>query len=678
MINRLNDLASSWADFFLLMSVQNFVFLAVILCLLYILRRKDARLLQGIALIGLIKLLIPPFYAVSFDKYPVPGNTAAFVLNSIIIPETSETIAPISDAVISNSAVPDAAISEPGPALTLQSVLMLGWVVIFAGIIVFNLRRMCRLRKLFSRAAPVDVTRYTEVHGKNVTFLKSDLVHSPLVLGFFRHRIVLPDCWDTWSDDCKRSVLAHELAHIRHGDHWINLMQFFVQAVHFFNPMVWLLNRKMNQFREMTCDDAAVKTNKLTSTRYSNHLVKIAETITHAGCSNISTAFTESPHQLEKRVSYQLTKKKEGTMSKAKYSTAMVFLLALVIPFSWYFSDSGTVQNGKDVALNVPTINPYGAKDGQVQVIAKKPQEIVRLVRLQEPISEIPKIVIKIEAGEIPKEEMEENYTKKVESLLMNLNNVKRISSLTKKGESTITVEFVQDADMDAALLNVQKAVAGLTNVKEIKNISFEQYTPVQEEQAVYVNIYTGNDETGDGTKDRPFKTIEKALQAAKLMNTNIIVKPGTAEGLFIIEKPSEKTIFWDVQALPMQPSFTFTRPLWEYQIKTAPPQVVFSKPPPPQLKVEEETQEQLSDEVKSLLRSVNFTIQEELSVTFIIYDVLGDQIRKISPKVYTQGEFTFTWSGKDDDGNVMDSGTYIVVMKAGDKKEVKRITHIK
>ena len=170
MIDRLNDLASSWADFFLLMSVQNFVFLSVILCLLYILRRRDARLLQGIALIGLIKLLIPPFYAVSFDKYPIPGDNAAFVIESIIIPQAAETITPVSDAVISNSAVPGAAISEPGPALILQSVLMLGWIVIFAGIIAFNFRRMFRLRKLFCRAAPVDVTQYTEFNGRNVTF----------------------------------------------------------------------------------------------------------------------------------------------------------------------------------------------------------------------------------------------------------------------------------------------------------------------------------------------------------------------------------------------------------------------------------------------------------------------------------------------------------------------------
>ena len=215
----------------------------------------------------------------------------------------------------------------------------------------------------------------------------------------------------------------------------------------------------------------------------------------------------------------------------------------------------------------------------------------------------------------------------------------------------------------------------------------------MQKEKIVYGNIYTGNDETGDGTKDKPFKTIKKALQSADLMSTNIIVKPGTAEGLFVIEKPSEKITRFAVEEIDISPAKIGTlsvagirpkilRDLVEIKsiVPVKPQSIVTTllQVLPPPLKVEEEIKEQLSDEVKSLLRTVKFTIPEESPVTFTIYDVMGKAVRAISPKVYPQGEITFTWDGKDDDGNVMDSSTYIVVMQAGDKKEVKRITHIK
>ncbi len=54
------------------------------------------------------------------------------------------------------------------------------------------------------------------------------------------------------------ALIAHELAHIRRLD-WIwNGMQCVIEAVLFYHPAVWWLNRRIRQERENACDDLAV------------------------------------------------------------------------------------------------------------------------------------------------------------------------------------------------------------------------------------------------------------------------------------------------------------------------------------------------------------------------------------------------------------------------------------
>jgi HAE1 family hydrophobic/amphiphilic exporter-1 len=89
-----------------------------------------------------------------------------------------------------------------------------------------------------------------------------------------------------------------------------------------------------------------------------------------------------------------------------------------------------------------------------------------------------PKINIRVEAGEKPPEEMERKYTKRVESFVSQLNSVKRVSSTSMTGISIVTIEYSWNADMDFALLDVQKAVAGFSADREVQSVSVDRFDP--------------------------------------------------------------------------------------------------------------------------------------------------------------------------------------------------------
>ncbi|MBN2709798.1 MAG: efflux RND transporter permease subunit [Calditrichaceae bacterium] len=83
-----------------------------------------------------------------------------------------------------------------------------------------------------------------------------------------------------------------------------------------------------------------------------------------------------------------------------------------------------------------------------------------------------PKLYIKIEASELPPEEMERQFIDPLEGLAMRLRKVAGVSSVCRVGLAQITVEYNWDADMDEAFLDLQKNIS--TYGQNLSDVSIE------------------------------------------------------------------------------------------------------------------------------------------------------------------------------------------------------------
>ena len=140
------------------------------------------------------------------------------------------------------------------------------WLV---GTALFSLRLLLswigiwRLRK---QVAPVPnwVATKTEQLAKAIVVAKpliktSQLVTEAIAVGFFKPMILLPASWLTeLPPDMLETIIVHELAHIRRGDLWVNLMQRVVEALLFYHPAVWWLSDRTRIERELCCDAIVV------------------------------------------------------------------------------------------------------------------------------------------------------------------------------------------------------------------------------------------------------------------------------------------------------------------------------------------------------------------------------------------------------------------------------------
>ncbi len=89
-----------------------------------------------------------------------------------------------------------------------------------------------------------------------------------------------------------------------------------------------------------------------------------------------------------------------------------------------------------------------------------------------------PKIYVQLTAGEKPPEEIEKNYVEQIESLAMRQSDVINVSSSTKVGSATITVEYNSNKDMDEAFLDLQKALNSFSQNSDIESFDISQYDP--------------------------------------------------------------------------------------------------------------------------------------------------------------------------------------------------------
>ena len=92
-----------------------------------------------------------------------------------------------------------------------------------------------------------------------IRYCEGEGLQAPAVIGWFRPVVFLPmRALTGLSQEQLELVVAHELAHIQRLDPFVNVFQVIVEALLFYHPAVWWLNRRIRVEREHCCDDAAI------------------------------------------------------------------------------------------------------------------------------------------------------------------------------------------------------------------------------------------------------------------------------------------------------------------------------------------------------------------------------------------------------------------------------------
>jgi TonB family protein len=100
----------------------------------------------------------------------------------------------------------------------------------------------------------------------------------PLTWGILRPVVVLPDDAERWPEARLRTVLLHELVHVRRLDLLAQAVAQAACCLYWFHPLAWVALRQLRKERERACDDA-VLLGGVAAHDYAGHLLDLVRAL---------------------------------------------------------------------------------------------------------------------------------------------------------------------------------------------------------------------------------------------------------------------------------------------------------------------------------------------------------------------------------------------------------------
>ena len=203
--------------------------------------------------------------------------------------------------------------------IPVTTVLFWCWAAGAAGFLLWQGTALARFRRTVRRWRR-DVTRadYTALLNETARELKvrapemivCEAVTTPAITGVIRPTLLLPH--ENYDLRALRFILRHELCHLKRRDMLAKLVLLAANAMHWFDPMVYLLLRQADEDIELACDSAATHgMERLERADYSRTLLAAVQRESTAVPA--TTCFGGTVERLKRRISNVLgAQKKRG------------------------------------------------------------------------------------------------------------------------------------------------------------------------------------------------------------------------------------------------------------------------------------------------------------------------------------------------------------------------------
>jgi TonB family protein len=288
-----------------------------------------AAMLASLAL-PFFSLLLPTWHSATLGNAAalwVPARANATSSGSPAIPSVIITAASAS-AIFSKLAV----------------AAVFAWALGFSFVLLRLLAGLARLAWVSAHSKPLfddswmstvlEISKFHKIDRSVRLLESSSALAMPLTWGIFRPVMVLPSSAEHWTEDRRRIVLSHELAHIARHDWFLQICAELVRATYWLHPLAWLAARRLRQESERACDDAVILSG-IAPSHYASQLLDLARTLESSGRAWSTALAFARPTNLERRFAAMLNPSvnRRRLSLKAKFLVPL-FAASMLVPLA--------------------------------------------------------------------------------------------------------------------------------------------------------------------------------------------------------------------------------------------------------------------------------------------------------------------------------------------------------
>ncbi|MEG6522563.1 M56 family metallopeptidase [Desulfotomaculum sp. 1211_IL3151] len=192
---------------------------------------------------------------------------------------------------------------------------------------------------------------------RKIPLYQNRILKTPMLIGLFKPVVIIPENQLTFDE--LNYVFRHELIHLKRLDIWYKWILQLTVCIHWFNPLMYRMNRQINRLCELSCDEAVSRGFDISKrAAYCNTILSVVSLDTAYKGNVFSMTLNEGKKDLKERLGNIMSDRVKSKRTIVLSTVIIVLLGSLAIALGAYSNSKD--ENGLTIGKQNVTV-PNGA-----------------------------------------------------------------------------------------------------------------------------------------------------------------------------------------------------------------------------------------------------------------------------------------------------------------------------